>query len=314
MRQTDVAGNTSAATSLSFTLDTQVAAPLVSLATDSNLADGITNNGEADLFFNFDRYAAADGAGAELAGIGPVGGLLEVVRLTQQHRGMTAAMLLDALVKAGGFGKATGKFFGVFATLAAIAWLARKRLTEDELRGAVLLAPERESGARPKWKPSAATARKKGAKKGARAKGRQAFEDVDLFDQALSLFDRAAGHRPICVIGTPGTINTGAIDDLNALADLCAREKLWFHVDGAIGAVAILAANVRPQLSGLERAGHVAARGVGLVGGSPPRGAGRCLGSRCSSAPSSPSSSARSRFSPRRCSSSSRRATPSPGC
>jgi glutamate/tyrosine decarboxylase-like PLP-dependent enzyme len=63
---------------------------------------------------------------------------------------------------------------------------------------------------------------------------------------------------PFCVIGTAGTINTGAIDDLNALADLCAREKLWFHVDGAIGAVAILAANVRPQLSGLERADSVA--------------------------------------------------------
>jgi glutamate/tyrosine decarboxylase-like PLP-dependent enzyme len=70
--------------------------------------------------------------------------------------------------------------------------------------------------------------------------------------------DRAAGMVPFCVIGTAGTINTGAIDDLNALADLCAREKLWFHVDGAIGAVAILAANVRPQLSGLERADSVA--------------------------------------------------------
>ena len=70
--------------------------------------------------------------------------------------------------------------------------------------------------------------------------------------------DRAAGLQPICVIGTAGTVNTGAIDDLNALADLCTREGLWFHVDGAIGAVAVLADNVRHQLRGIERADSVA--------------------------------------------------------
>jgi glutamate/tyrosine decarboxylase-like PLP-dependent enzyme len=70
--------------------------------------------------------------------------------------------------------------------------------------------------------------------------------------------DRAAGRQPICVIGTAGTVNTGAIDDLDVLADLCAREGLWFHVDGAIGAVAVLAENVRPRLRGIERADSVA--------------------------------------------------------
>jgi hypothetical protein len=63
---------------------------------------------------------------------------------------------------------------------------------------------------------------------------------------------------PFCVIGNAGTINTGAIDDLHALAELCQREKLWFHVDGAIGAVAVLADNVRPQLAGMERADSLA--------------------------------------------------------
>ena len=63
---------------------------------------------------------------------------------------------------------------------------------------------------------------------------------------------------PFCVIATAGTINTGAIDDMNAIADFCEREKLWFHVDGAIGAVAILADNVRDQLSGMERADSIA--------------------------------------------------------
>jgi glutamate/tyrosine decarboxylase-like PLP-dependent enzyme len=70
--------------------------------------------------------------------------------------------------------------------------------------------------------------------------------------------DREEGRVPFCVIATAGTINTGAIDDMNAIADFCARERLWFHVDGAIGAVAILADNVREQLSGMERADSIA--------------------------------------------------------
>jgi glutamate/tyrosine decarboxylase-like PLP-dependent enzyme len=70
--------------------------------------------------------------------------------------------------------------------------------------------------------------------------------------------DRAAGRLPFCVIATAGTINTGAIDDMHAVADFCAREGLWFHVDGAIGAVAVLADNVRASLAGMERADSVA--------------------------------------------------------
>ncbi len=70
--------------------------------------------------------------------------------------------------------------------------------------------------------------------------------------------DRKAGFQPICIIGNAGTINTGAIDDLNAIADFCAEENLWFHVDGAIGAVAVLAKNIKKQLSGIERADSIA--------------------------------------------------------
>jgi glutamate/tyrosine decarboxylase-like PLP-dependent enzyme len=81
--------------------------------------------------------------------------------------------------------------------------------------------------------------------------------DLDALKQAIKA-DREAGHRPICVIGNAGTINTGAIDDLNALADLCAKEDLWFHVDGAIGAVAVLAENVKPKLMGIGRADSIA--------------------------------------------------------
>jgi len=70
--------------------------------------------------------------------------------------------------------------------------------------------------------------------------------------------DKSNGLQPICVIGTSGTVNTGAIDDLNAIADLCKEENLWFHVDGAIGAIAMLSETIKPQLKGIERADSVA--------------------------------------------------------
>lgn len=70
--------------------------------------------------------------------------------------------------------------------------------------------------------------------------------------------DKAEGFIPFCVIGTSGTVNTGAIDDLNALADICEEENLWFHVDGAIGAVAVLAENAKAQLVGITRADSIA--------------------------------------------------------
>jgi glutamate/tyrosine decarboxylase-like PLP-dependent enzyme len=70
--------------------------------------------------------------------------------------------------------------------------------------------------------------------------------------------DREAGFTPFLVVGTAGTVNAGAIDDLAGLADLCQREKLWFHVDGAFGALAKLAPDLAPKLVGMERADSVA--------------------------------------------------------
>jgi aromatic-L-amino-acid/L-tryptophan decarboxylase len=70
-------------------------------------------------------------------------------------------------------------------------------------------------------------------------------------DAALHI-DREVGLTPFCVVGTAGTTSTGAVDPLNDLADLCHREDLWFHVDGAYGAPARLA---QPDLlAGIERA------------------------------------------------------------
>ncbi|MFT8417875.1 MAG: pyridoxal-dependent decarboxylase [Acetobacter sp.] len=70
--------------------------------------------------------------------------------------------------------------------------------------------------------------------------------------------DRAAGFEPFLVVGTAGTVDTGSIDPLDTLADLAAQEGLWFHVDGAFGALARLAPDLAPLLGGLERADSLA--------------------------------------------------------
>jgi glutamate/tyrosine decarboxylase-like PLP-dependent enzyme len=70
--------------------------------------------------------------------------------------------------------------------------------------------------------------------------------------------DRAAGLRPFCIIGTAGTVSTGAIDPLDEIAKLCAEENLWFHVDGAYGAVGVLDPRVAERFTGMERADSLA--------------------------------------------------------
>jgi aromatic-L-amino-acid decarboxylase len=70
--------------------------------------------------------------------------------------------------------------------------------------------------------------------------------------------DREAGFQPFLLVGSAGTVDTGAIDDLAALASIARREKLWFHVDGAYGALAMLAPDLAPRLAGIERADSLA--------------------------------------------------------
>jgi aromatic-L-amino-acid/L-tryptophan decarboxylase len=81
--------------------------------------------------------------------------------------------------------------------------------------------------------------------------------DLAELEKAIEA-DRRAGFTPFLLVGTAGTVDTGAIDDLNALADLSRREHLWFHVDGACGALAVLAPDLAPGLSGIERADSLA--------------------------------------------------------
>jgi glutamate/tyrosine decarboxylase-like PLP-dependent enzyme len=80
---------------------------------------------------------------------------------------------------------------------------------------------------------------------------------VEELRQAIAT-DRAAGARPVCVVATAGTVNTGATDDLESIADLCAEEGLWFHVDGAFGAPAYWSQTLRSRVSGIERADSLA--------------------------------------------------------
>ncbi len=70
--------------------------------------------------------------------------------------------------------------------------------------------------------------------------------------------DRDAGLQPFLVVATAGTVDVGAIDDLEALADIADEQRLWLHVDGALGALGKLSPRIAPRLAGLERASSLA--------------------------------------------------------
>jgi aromatic-L-amino-acid decarboxylase len=76
--------------------------------------------------------------------------------------------------------------------------------------------------------------------------------------RARIALDRSAGLKPFLVVGSVGTVDIGAIDDLLALSSLCREEQLWFHVDGAYGALGILSPALAPRLAGLENADSIA--------------------------------------------------------
>jgi len=79
---------------------------------------------------------------------------------------------------------------------------------------------------------------------------------MDLLRERIAA-DRSEGRFPFCVIGIAGTTTSGAVDPLEELADLCAQEKLWYHVDAAWGGAARLSRKLSPLLSGIERADSV---------------------------------------------------------
>jgi glutamate/tyrosine decarboxylase-like PLP-dependent enzyme len=80
---------------------------------------------------------------------------------------------------------------------------------------------------------------------------------VDSLEKAIEE-DKKQGLHPFCVIGNAGTANTGSFDDLNTLADICQREDLWFHIDGAFGAWVKLSETHKHLADGLERGDSIA--------------------------------------------------------
>ncbi len=81
--------------------------------------------------------------------------------------------------------------------------------------------------------------------------------DIAALQHAIAT-DRNNGMTPFLLVGTAGTVDTGAVDPLSDLAHVAQQEKIWFHVDGAFGALAILSPCLAPMLAGIERADSIA--------------------------------------------------------
>ena len=95
----------------------------------------------------------------------------------------------------------------------------------------------------------------------ARAAGCRSMTELRMRPDLLRDQVRATGRpglRPIAVVATAGTTSTGAIDPLPEIADVCAEQGLWMHVDAAYGGPAVLADDLRPLMAGIERADSIA--------------------------------------------------------
>jgi aromatic-L-amino-acid/L-tryptophan decarboxylase len=80
--------------------------------------------------------------------------------------------------------------------------------------------------------------------------------NVSLLPQTIA-DDLKNGKQPFCVVASAGTVNTGAVDKLNEIADVANEFNLWFHIDGAYGALAALDETKRPLFKGFERADSI---------------------------------------------------------
>lgn len=82
---------------------------------------------------------------------------------------------------------------------------------------------------------------------------------IDLHQLATQISaDRTAGYQPFLIVGSAGTVDVGAIDDLSALATIAQEQQCWFHVDGAYGALGMLSPQIAGRLAGIERASSIA--------------------------------------------------------
>ncbi|MYM96443.1 aminotransferase class V-fold PLP-dependent enzyme [Rugamonas sp. FT81W] len=86
----------------------------------------------------------------------------------------------------------------------------------------------------------------------------ESFEMDTTALEAAIVEDRAAGRVPFMVCATAGTVDVGAVDDLAAVSAVCQRHGLWFHVDGAYGALAMLSPQLAGRLDGIQQADSIA--------------------------------------------------------
>lgn len=81
--------------------------------------------------------------------------------------------------------------------------------------------------------------------------------DLEALQQQIER-DILEGYLPFCIVGNAGTVNTGAIDDLAALADIAAKYQMWYHIDGAYGGLAATLDTLKDEFKGLDRADSLA--------------------------------------------------------
>jgi aromatic-L-amino-acid decarboxylase len=141
---------------------------------------------------------------------------------------------------------------GSLANFTALATARRERLPEDFLRG-VIYASDQTHHSVEKAAMLAGFPERNVREVRTDARFRL---DLAALRGAIAA-DRAAGLTPFFVVGNAGTTNTGAVDDLAALADLCAAERLWLHVDAAYGGFFLLTERGREAMRGIERADSV---------------------------------------------------------
>lgn len=80
---------------------------------------------------------------------------------------------------------------------------------------------------------------------------------VDVLEETIRA-DRAAGLEPFCVVATPGTVTSGSIDPIAGIADVCTRQDVWLHLDGAYGALFVLSERKREVFEACARADSIA--------------------------------------------------------
>ena len=141
---------------------------------------------------------------------------------------------------------------GSLSNLSALVTARRERLPEDFLSGTIYASDQTHHSVR---KAAMLAGFPAGRVREVATDGLFRIRPDELARRVSE--DRRAGLRPFLVVGNAGTTNTGAVDDLDALADLSARERLWLHVDAAYGGFFLLTERGRSRLAGIGRADSI---------------------------------------------------------